>query len=125
MLVSFLCASFLVRFSTDRNVSAQDGTGDIGYSESETYTDDSGNPLYVDPNDQAAVDSFLSPKTCYDYSTCSSGGNQGFIDPNGLPPSSPCCQTSPILVDVTGHGFDLTDAAHGVLFDITVSGTGR
>jgi hypothetical protein len=66
LLVTFLCTSFLVRFSIGRSVSAQDGTGDIGYSESETYTDDSGNPLYVDPNDQAAVDSFLSPKTCYD-----------------------------------------------------------
>jgi hypothetical protein len=34
-----------------------------------------------------------------------------------------CCQISPILIDVRGDGFQLTDGAGGVSFDIT--GTGR
>ena len=42
-------------------------------------------------------------------------------DPNP-PPCMPNCNT-PIVVDVSGTGFFLTDAAHGVRFDI--SGTGR
>jgi hypothetical protein len=33
----------------------------------------------------------------------------------------PCC-TSPILIDVLGNGFDLTDANHGVAFDINSDG---
>jgi hypothetical protein len=34
-----------------------------------------------------------------------------------------CGPGSPIILDLSGHGFSLTDAAHGVLFDI--SGTGK
>jgi hypothetical protein len=33
-----------------------------------------------------------------------------------------CYQPSPILVDVRGNGFDLTDAASGILFDIGTDG---
>jgi hypothetical protein len=33
-----------------------------------------------------------------------------------------CCQVSPVLVDVSGNGFSLTDGAHGVIFDITGTG---
>ncbi len=33
-----------------------------------------------------------------------------------------CCGNSPILIDVSGNGFNLTDAANGVSFDITGSG---
>lgn len=33
----------------------------------------------------------------------------------------PCCPPSPIIIDVSGHGFHLTSAANGVLFDISGS----
>jgi hypothetical protein len=33
-----------------------------------------------------------------------------------------CMKTSPIVLDITGKGFELTDAAHGVLFDIAATG---
>ena len=33
------------------------------------------------------------------------------------------CASSPIVVDVTGNGFDLTDAANGVNFDLDNDGT--
>lgn len=34
----------------------------------------------------------------------------------------PCCGASPIIIDVGGHGFDLTNASGGVLFDIVGDG---
>lgn len=34
-----------------------------------------------------------------------------------------CYPTTPILIDVDGKGFDLSDAAHGVLFDFLGNGT--
>ena len=37
--------------------------------------------------------------------------------------TSDCCSCSPIIIDVGGHGFSLTSAANGVVFDI--SGTGH
>jgi len=54
--------------------------------------------------------------------------NNGGCAPNMVPVTSPvgstCCQpASPILVDTLGNGFDLTDAAHGILFDFF--GTGK
>lgn len=42
---------------------------------------------------------------------------------SGLGREGCCTPSSPILVDVSGNGFNLTDAAHGVEFDI--SGNGR
>jgi hypothetical protein len=46
----------------------------------------------------------------------------------GCPPDSVpngnCCQTqSPILIDILGNGFNLTDLENGVYFDLTGSGT--
>jgi len=32
------------------------------------------------------------------------------------------CEYSPILIDVSGNGFDLTDATHGVKFDLNADG---
>ena len=45
---------------------------------------------------------------------------------HALPPCEPgyqCRCTSPIVIDLDGKGFSLTDALHGVSFDI--SGTGK
>ena len=70
----------------------------------------------------------LATFTC---SGCTSGGGWG--DPcEGvtcnpeiiLPPDQQsCCYASPILIDVDGNGFDLTDNAGGVNFDLNRDGT--
>lgn len=57
-------------------------------------------------------------------------GASCFSSPNGAscpsgtvayPPC--CCQWSPIVIDINGNGFSFTDAANGVSFDLTDSGT--
>ena len=60
--------------------------------------------------------------------TCPIGGGGGGcdfqcppFDPE-LPPPNTCC-FSPILIDVSGNGFDLTDNAGGVAFDLNRDGT--
>ena len=56
-------------------------------------------------------------------STCtppSSGGTKLVTDGGDPNAGQPC---SPIILDLNGKGFVLTDAAHGVIFDI--SGTGK
>lgn len=50
--------------------------------------------------------------------TCTGGGDTRTCDPS----CDSCCD-SPILIDVLGNGFNLTDAAAGVNFDINGSGT--
>ncbi len=40
-----------------------------------------------------------------------------------MPNVDPCCILTPILIDVNGNGFDLTDAARGVRFDFNGDGS--
>ena len=53
------------------------------------------------------------------------GGGGGFIDcPDGFRPNvDGGCNPSPIIIDVDGSGFQLTDADHGVLFDMFHNGS--
>ncbi|HSS01978.1 MAG TPA: hypothetical protein VLM79_33195, partial [Kofleriaceae bacterium] len=37
-------------------------------------------------------------------------------------PNDPCCPGSPIILDLGGDGFDLTDLASGVRFNLNPSG---
>jgi hypothetical protein len=70
----------------------------------------------------------------YNYSSCScSGGRcdseagQGFCDAHegDWIPSTCTCHYSPVIIDVTGEGFHLTDNAHGVFFDLAGIGAER
>jgi hypothetical protein len=48
--------------------------------------------------------------------------NEGCRDGYGRFESGCCCPVSPIVIDVLGNGFELTDASHGVNFDISADG---
>lgn len=48
-------------------------------------------------------------------------GETSFTEPLGEPTTAPYCG-SPLLVDVAGDGFSLTDAEGGVLFDLNANG---
>lgn len=83
----------------------------------------------------------VGPSNC-DNATVQSAGPYGFpepppgggggggdpcydviCDPNTiLPEGQPSCCTSPVLIDVEGNGFDLTDPAGGVSFDLNSNG---
>lgn len=79
-----------------------------------------------------------TPETCpcldFDWSTCPSNclGPVDYCEyPSTGCPVTPgvmnngcdCYRPSPLLIDVSGHGFDLTDAANGVEFDIDGDGS--
>src|SRR5262245_50431491 len=86
---------------------------------------DRGGVLTGSSNTNYCQDQLICPPDdqCANFDTSQCGYfqfNDGTIEPN--PNNSPCCP-SPILIDVTGHGFHLTDAVHGVAFDITATGS--
>ena len=57
------------------------------------------------------------PCANFDYSVCTFAFN-GNGDSGPPPPQQDPCCPSPIIIDISGNGFDLTNAAHGVDFDI-------
>ncbi|MGI8734695.1 MAG: hypothetical protein ACR2LM_15485 [Pyrinomonadaceae bacterium] len=90
-----------------------------------------------------------NPRTYTSYHTCSTvadgGGGEVWCDPvcqggNGrrlketpslsplahhakpMPNVDPCCTTTPILIDIEGDGFDLTDLQGGIEFDFNGDG---
>jgi hypothetical protein len=88
--------------------------------------------------DNSAVDDNYCPGPCTEYCedediNCIPGDNCTYPGNNGCPEGyarlyrDSCCCTpsSPILIDVAGNGFDLTDANHGVTFDIFGNGSRR
>ena len=84
------------------------------------------------------LDGWCDDRDCDDnnpniHTGCSAGGGGGTdcstitCGPNAIMPlENPeyqlCCSTSPILIDVAGDGFSLTDAAGGVNFDLNNDG---
>jgi hypothetical protein len=82
----------------------------------------------VDNDNDGDID--CDDTSCSSTDPCSSGFEQcpfyqdcapGYIQ--APPPDCTCQPTSPIVIDVEGNGFDLTNAANGVWFDINGDGT--
>lgn len=100
-----------VSISSDGFFTANDGLGQRCAAQAQPTPTPSPTPVTVGG---------LPPNPCLNGPAIVSGpsGNFGTTGGSG---NKPDC--SPIIVDVTGDGFFLTDAAHGVLFDIANSGT--
>lgn len=64
---------------------------------------------------------------CLPPDPCTYPGNDGCPDGYSrlIGRQSCCSPQSPIVVDVSGNGVNLTDAEHGVLFDISGNGTSK
>ncbi len=56
------------------------------------------------------------------YCTYPGAGCGSFLTPTVTPTGSCCCYATPILIDIDGSGFDLTDAYDGVQFDLGADG---
>ncbi len=95
---------------------------------------------YCASRDSNGIATGLTPNCCQNCTTGGGGGGGGgcpgpsgancFFSSNGascasgtIPYPPCCCFYSPILIDVNGDGFNLTDAAGGVRFD--AAGTGN
>ena len=63
-----------------------------------------------------------TPPECVNHSDCASGfcNNGTCTDPDFC---WSCSDATPILIDVSGDGFDLTNLSGGVLFDLNADGT--
>jgi hypothetical protein len=74
----------------------------------------SSDPAYATPTP--------TPPECVNHSDCASGfcNNGQCTDPDFC---WSCSDATPILVDVSGDGFDLTNLSGGVLFDLNTDGT--
>jgi hypothetical protein len=73
------------------------------------------------PCTMASISFFLQCGSPPPGDPCLGGGapDPGFTSGGGSGPAPVC---SPVILDLSGNGFSLTDAAHGVLFDISGSG---
>lgn len=90
------------------------------------------------PADNDAVDLVYCPPPCTEYCdpeclSCIPADNCTYPNNAGCPQgysrmtrASGCCTpSSPIVIDVNGNGFSLTDAQNGVVFDLFGNGTSR
>jgi hypothetical protein len=94
-----------------------------------TIANDTNNrlPTTVQPCDDNAVDSYLPYAN-----NCGIGDGGGCVPPDCCPnPESECCtlddtmcscNCSPIVIDILGNGFSLTNALDGVNFDLNADG---
>jgi hypothetical protein len=72
-------------------------------------------------NGQIRYDEFLNYEDCQGSYCCSQC--QSYCSQVGECNTSTCtCVFSPIIVDLSGQGFQLTDARHGVMFDLGATG---
>ena len=117
------------------NCQAVAGTCSIMGGQSDNPAVNTGGPM---PADNASVDVVYCPQPCEQYcdvyacgysncvarDPCTYPDNGGCPDGySGLGKVGCCIPSSPIVVDVSGNGFTLTNAEHGVVFDIVGNGT--
>jgi hypothetical protein len=72
-----------------------------------------------------AIKTYTGPDCCVDCGSTGGGGCADLICPVNYEVVNCKCQciTSPILIDVLGNGFDLTDALGGIDFDLSADGS--